>query len=726
MISSRYSFKHELLFCFFIILAILAIYSQVINHEFVSFDDLDYVVANYHVQKGITLEGVKWAFSVDRVDSTYWHPLTWLSHMTDVAMFGNQAGFHLLVNMVWHILNTCLLFMLLHRATRMFWLSVLTATCFAVHPLNVETVAWIAERKNLLSTFFGLLTIATYIYYSRSQSIKRYMLLFAIFVTGLMTKPMLVTLPFVLLLLDYWPLERISMQSSPSETSVFHFSNFIKQIVCRLLEKIPLILTSIIVLRLVTKSASTSDIFIDFVTVPLSLRIENILVSYALYLFKFLWPIDLACYYPFPKFIPHEQVVISAILLIFITFIAISQVRIRKYFIVGWLWFVGTLVPVSGLVQAGLWPAMADRWVYVPYIGLFIIFSGVFLEIFNRLKIVDIFMCFIVVFVSFVFGTISWQQVKHWQNSNTLFNHALSVTENNHVAHNNLGVALVENGHIDEAIEHFYQAIKIDPFYFDARVNLTILLAKRGKNEEASRIYEEGIQLQSNAFEGMSKSDNISGDNEKKVHEEAVAHFSSYLIRQPKDIEALYRLADELTQLGRIEEAIENYSKIVIIDPDHYKSYNNLAMLFDMQGKNDSAILNFNKALTIAPENSEIHYNLALTLAKYGQLDAAEKHFLKALYIDPTFVYAHNNLGILLAQQGQAEKAVSHFKKALQYDSSSVDAHTNLGVILYKLGRVSEARYHFQEAVKLNPEDRNLRKMLYSVTPNNEKNSISY
>ncbi len=366
----------------FLVLLTLGVYWQVRDHEFISFDDNTYITENRHVKTGLTQENILWAFRFSDKGGTYWHPLTWLSHMTDCHFYGLNPGMHHTTNLLFHIANTILLFLLFKRMTGALWQSAFVAALFALHPLNTDSVAWVAERKNVLSTFFWILTMLAYVRYTEHPGFFRYMTMFLSFVLGLLSKPMLVTLPCVLLLLDYWPLKRFLISDcrfpieSKNEMSPAQTGDRKSKV---LWEKLPLFALSAASVCLSSLSLQRYKNIIFPESVLMTLRIENALVSYVRYILKMICPQNLAFYYPYPDSLPTWQSLGAAILLVIISYLTIRAFRSMPYLITGWLWYLGTLVPVSGLIQAGLWPATADRWAYVPLIGLFIMIAGEFL-----------------------------------------------------------------------------------------------------------------------------------------------------------------------------------------------------------------------------------------------------------------------------------------------------------------------------------------------------------
>ncbi|MDH4207117.1 MAG: tetratricopeptide repeat protein, partial [Desulfobacteraceae bacterium] len=476
---------------------ILSTYCQLPSHEFLPFDDYGYITKNTHVHEGITWKNIVWAFS--STDFGYWHPLTWMSHMLAFQVFGLKSGMHHLINLLLHISNTLLLFFVLKRMTGALWQSAFVAAVFALHPLNVESVAWVSERKNVLSTFFWMLTILTYVRYTERPGFYRYLIILFVFVLGLMSKPMLVTLPFVLLLLDYWPLCRFTLPQSCCDNQKVqkqiqtnsHLSLGLRLV----LEKIPLFILSSTCIYLSALSIQRFKIIISTASVPMKLRIANALVSYVRYIIKMIWPQNLAVYYPYPHALPAWQVIGAFLLLVIVTFLAFRWVRLTPYFTVGWLWYIGTLFPVIGLVQAGLWPAMADRFTYVPLIGLFIVIAWGVPDFVGRWRYRKA--GFIAVSTALVpiFMVMTWLQLRHWQNGVTLFTHNVRVTYNNSLAHKELGNALEQQGNLDKAILHYSKALKINPNYAEAHNNLGYILACQKHYKEAIDHYTEAIRI---------------------------------------------------------------------------------------------------------------------------------------------------------------------------------------------------------------------------------------
>jgi len=488
----------NLLICLFLIIILAALYWNIVDYDFVSFDDDLYVTKNHVVQSGITLEGILWAFSFN--EKLYWHPLTWLSHMLDCQLFGLNAGMHHAINLLLHIFNTLLLFLTLRRMTGFSWCSALVALLFGIHPINAESVAWISSRKNVLSTFFWLLTTYSYLHYSKQPARRYYLITLLIFSFGLMTKPMIVTLPCVLLLLDFWPLRRITLPDLWQEPVPGKWSDVCsipkRPLLFVISEKIPFLLLSGIAIAFSISTANKLGIDVPFNTVSLSSRVTNAIVSYWVYIKQIIWPTNLAFFYPFPHSTPLWQAFLALIFLIGITVLSFKYVLKAPFLAVGWLWYLGTLLPAIGIIQAGLWPATANRFVYVPEIGLFIILVwGIYAIVSNfcypnRLKTIPI---FIIIFGFFFLS--SHQQIESWKNSKTLYTHAINVTRNNFVAHNNLGNIYYSNGNLDKAAQQYIKALKAMPDYPEAHNGLGAVLLKKSKISLAIKHFKIAAEL---------------------------------------------------------------------------------------------------------------------------------------------------------------------------------------------------------------------------------------
>ncbi len=679
--SKEFIIKHrDIMVCLFLIMATLAVYWQVQNYDFVNFDDDIYIYENRHVQEGLTLESITWAFSVSE-KMFYWHPVAWLSHMLDCQLYGLNPGKHHLTNLIIHIANSLLLFMIFKWMTGAFWRSAFVAMLFAIHPINVDSVAWITERKNVLSTFFWMLTMLAYVYYTKQPVLYRYLLIFFVFALGLMAKPMLVTLPCALLLLDYWPLKRFSyrppggigtgkpknvIKSGPQGFSPFRL----------VLEKIPLLVLSVLSTYLSFLSADKVSVLLP----PMKLRIENALVSYVKYIGKIIWPQDLAILYPYPSIVPMWQIIGALLLLVCVSVLMIRTIRGAPYFAIGWLWYLGTLVPVIGLVQKVALPAMADRFAYVPFIGIFIIIAWGIPELVAKWRYRKIWLATLATVVLTILMAMTWKQVGYWENSITLFEHNLKITSNNYVAHNNLGNALSKQGRTAEAIDHYLKALRIKPDNAKAHNNLGNALSKQGRTAEAIDHYLKALRIKP----GLEKAHYNLGTAlyEQGRTAEAIDHYLKALRIKPDYAKAHYNLGNALSKQGRTAEAIDHYLKALRIKPDDAKAHQNLGTALYEQGRTAEAIDHYLKALRIKPDYAKAHYNLGNALSKQGRTAEAIDHYLKALRIKPDYAKAHNNLGNALLRKGNVEGAIAHFRKALRINPDYVHAKNNLKKVL--------------------------------------------
>jgi tetratricopeptide (TPR) repeat protein len=687
--------------CLLLALVTLIVFLPVARQGFVNYDDSDYVTENAHVLRGLTWANVVWAFTTGHASN--WHPLTWLSHMLDCQLFGSRAGPQHLVSVGFHIANALLLLLLLRRMTGALWRSALVAALFALHPLHVESVAWASERKDVLSGCFFLLTVGAYVRYAEVQSLKSkveslvsgvrspksevrsqkpsggrperhsgkqevasgslllpsaifYLLSLALFALGLMSKPMLVTLPFVLLLFDYWPLRRFELSALSSQLST----------ISRLVgEKAPFFLlaaaSSVITFVVQRKGGAVSA------SLSLGGRIANALVSYVRYIGKLFWPVDLSVLYPHPGRWPVWEVIASAALLLAIFVAVLLLARRRPYLVVGWLWFCGMLVPAIGLIQVGI-QSMADRYTYLPSIGLFIMLVWGINELVPERPWHGQALAVGGVSLLAACALLTARQIQFWRDSEALFGHAVQVTRDNYLAYNNLGFYLSGQGRTAEAMENYRQSLKINPAYEDALNNLGYALAGQKKYSEAIPLYEAALRTRPNHAE---------------VHN---------------------NLGNALSDVGRIDEAIQHYLAALAQQPDHAEAHNNLGIALAMKGKLDEAIPHFHAAIRAKPGYASAHSNLGNALAVQHKLDDAIKEYQEALRLKPEDAQAHNNLGNALAEQGKVVEATEHYREALRLNTDNPEAHFNLALALLSQGKRDEATAHLSEALRLKPD----------------------
>jgi len=569
-----------------------ALYAQVIGHQFITLDDPTYIQENPMVNRGVTLAGLAWAFTT--FHAANWHPLTWISHMIDCQLFGMNAGHQLLVNALIHVANTLLVFWFLLRTTHARWPSALVAALFALHPLHVESVAWASERKDTLSTFFGLLSLIAYSRYAEAPAISRYIWVAVTLALGLLAKPMLVTWPLVMLLLDYWPLGRVNGQ--PARRSLGGGGwPVVRGLV---VEKIPLfaLAAASAVMTLIAQSREGAVRTLGHEAI--TLRLSNALVSYAKYLLLTFWPNDLAVYYPFAG-IPAWQIIGAAFLLIGITVFCVSQRRIRPYLMVGWLWFLGTLVPVIGIVQVG-GQITADRYFYIPSIGLLMALVFGLADIAKSWRVGPLLSAGAAAALLLILATLTNAQIQRWHDSFTLFEHTLAVTPPNLRIEHNLGVALGLGDRYDEAAAHFEKALQIDPNFYDGLVVMGVTRAHQGRLPEAIEYFRAAIRSQPDVPKARVQLAHALW--QEKHDEAALEEMRRASQLAPKDPDILADLGLALGLAGRIPESIEQLHEALRLNPNSAETHNNLGLALLASGKARESIPEFEVALRLKPE----------------------------------------------------------------------------------------------------------------------------
>jgi Flp pilus assembly protein TadD len=585
----------------FLIVATFVAFEQVRHHAFLNLDDNVYVTENRQVQSGLTFKSVTWAFTT--MHAANWHPLTWLFHMLDCQLYGLNPSGHHLTNLVFHTASALLLFLVLKRMTGALCKSCFVAALFALHPLHVESVAWVAERKDVLSAFFWILTMLMYVRYVERPGLNRYLLVLLSFTLGLLSKPMLVTLPFVLLLLDYWPLGRFQLTrlcgnlksptSKPMNPSDQRSSAF-----SLVREKIPFFLLSGVSSFLTIFAQQKGGAVVSLESYSPGSRIANALVSYVSYIEKMIWPSHLSVFYPYPEMLPIWKVIGSGLLLMGISVLMIRAARKRPYLAVGWFWYIGTLIPVIGLVQVGT-QAMADRYTYVPLIGLFIVIAWCVPNILAGWRYRRVVLSMSAGLLLSILMIVTRLQVRHWQNDITLFEHSVNVTANNYLSHTNLGVALFHQGKIEEAIAHYAEALRIKSDRVETHNCLGVALAYQGR------------------------------------YQEAITHFKEALRIKPDDAAAHNNLGLALERQGKDEEAIAHYVEAFRIKPDYVEVHNNLGAFLLRRGKYHQAIAHFTEALRLNPDYAEAHINLGLAYLMIGNRSLAMEEYKILKKINP-------------------------------------------------------------------------------------------
>jgi protein O-mannosyl-transferase len=607
--------RPDLLILLGLVIVTFGIYAQVIGHHFTNFDDAPYITENSMVNRGVTPAGLAWAFTT--FHGAYWHPLTWIAHMIDSQLFGMFAGGHLLVNTLIHVTNTLLVFWFLLRTTRARWPSALVAALFALHPLHVESVAWAAERKDTLSTFFGLLSLIAYVRYAEAPSISRYVWTAVTLALGLMSKPMLVTWPFVMLLLDYWPLRRFCAQERDQRLQGASQSEAATTTARLVWEKLPLFALAAASAIMTLIAASRGGAVRTLAHEPIALRLSNAVVSYAKYLLRAFWPNDLAVYYPFPEAgIPAWQIIGAALLLIGITAFCVSQRKIRPYLIVGWLWFLGTLVPVIGLVQVGR-QTMADRFFYIPSIGLFIALVFGLADIAERRRVAPWLGAAITGVVLLVLATLTNAQIHRWRDSFALFEHTLAVTPPNLRIEYDLGVAFAESDRYDEAAPHFEKALQIRPDDDMSLLYMGITRFHQGRMPEAIEYAQAAIRSQADSprahdLLGMALA-------KQDRNDDALDEMRRAVELAPKDADIRNDLGLALARLGRIPEAINEFHEAVRLNPNSVAAHANLGWALLGSGKARESIPEFEAALHLNAQSKAAADGLRQAQAQLSQ-----------------------------------------------------------------------------------------------------------
>ena len=585
------------MFCLLLAVITLALYNPVSRHPFINYDDDRYVTENPHVRAGLTWDSVGWAFT--STEQGNWHPLAWISHEVDVSLFRlNPAGHHF-TSVLLHALNAILLFLLLVRATGRAGPSLFVSLLFAVHPINVESVAWVAERKNVLCTFFFLLTLIAYGWYSRKPCWQRYLVMAVGFGAALASKPMAVTLPFVLLIWDYWPLGRVRCADSSSAHSMPPYSW------ARLMsEKIPLFALSAASVVITVYAQRAGGAVRSIAQFSFGVRVENAICAYGMYLWKMVWPMRLALVYPHPgDSLAAWRVALFTLVLIGIT-AAVYRLCGRRYLPVGWLWFLGTLVPVIGLVQVGD-AAMADRYAYIPLIGIFLMIAFGAADFAAARNIGVVWQAAPAITVTILLALLCHRQIGYWESSESVWAHALAVTQNNFIAEDNLGGALVMEGNADQAFPHFEAASRINPQDAMSRMNIGAYLQSHGHVDEAITQYKTAIGLTSDAGLRAQAYANLGGAQRALGEDEAAREsFDEALRLNPNQASAWVGKGLLAQKLGRLDEAIDDLSRGVALQPTG-EHYFDLGRSLQQAGRLPEAAGAYRRALRLSPNLTE-------------------------------------------------------------------------------------------------------------------------
>jgi len=632
-----------------IFVCILFVYLPVKDFPFINYDDDEYVYNNSFVLKGLTLKGIIWAFS--SFDAANWHPLTWISLMIDREIYKDDAGGFHLTNIFLHILNTILLFLILAKVTKKTLNCAFVAFLFGIHPIHVESVVWISERKDLLSALFMFLCISVYIEYVNKKSFSLYFRSFIYFLCGLMCKPMIITLPILLLFIDYWPLKRFDQKSKKIITNAF-------------VEKIPFFALSLIVSFITIYAQKKSFAIINF---PLNVKITNVFFAYCQYLYNIFYPFNLAFFYPFPKYLNISLFVFCIIIIVFISILAILLKSKIKWFFTGWFWYIISLIPVIGIIRAGsLW--IADRYTYIPSIGIFIIFSWI-LSFWIKKRVFSYligFSCFfIIIFLSFL----TIRQISYWQSSEKLFKRAIQVTKNNFIAHNNLGFVFFHNNKPDSALYNFFKAVNIFPDFSIANYNIGNIYLKQNQPQKALPFLKKAIESDSN-------------------------YNKAYILT-----------GDVYNYLSNDSLAIYYYQKSMLLDRNYFLPYLKIGTIFYNKNMLDSSILYLKQSIKRNPFSVDAHFLLGCCYLKYNIKDSANHYFFKAVNLDPVSYLLNLSIAKEYFNAGFLNYALYMITRAQRLSSKELETyHIRTNIFLLK-NMPDSAFAECKKILKINSND---------------------
>jgi protein O-mannosyl-transferase len=693
--------------CLLLAAITVAVFWSAASHDFVNYDDPGYITANPHVQQGLNWAGLKWAFSSPV--SSNWHPLTVLSHILACQVFGLNPWGHHLTNVLLHALNAMLVFALLQQMTGARWRSLFVAALFALHPLRVESVAWVAERKDVLSGFFGLLALIFYVRYAQQSKVQSpkskvsYVSALVCFFCGLLSKPTLVTWPFVMLLLDYWPLGRSaecgmrSADAGPGNTvqgRALPWMTLVR-------EKVPLFAlaaaASVVTLVVQTRTGSV----LATQGLPLGARGGNALISYCRHLGNLFWPTNLAVFYPHPEHWPLLKLVLAGGLILGISTVLFVQRRRAPFLLMGWLWFLGMLVPMIGLVQTGA-QAMADRHTYLPSLGVLVLAVWGAHELAGRWHYGVMALSVVGAAAIVLCAVLTRQQLGYWKDSETLFRHALGVTKDNWLAHNNLGGVLAGQGMVDQAISYFVEALRFKRDFAEAHNNLGLAFTAQNRLEEAQEHLTRALQIDPKwpgAYCNLGQLRLRQGNREAAIAAYRQALALDAALPEPQNI-----LGCLLSAQGNLAEATTHFQEAVRCRPDFTDALNNLGTLLTEQGRAAEALAPLTKAIQLKPDYADAHYNLANAYVALKRIREALVECQTVLRLEPRHALAHYKLANLLLAEGNAAAAVEHYRASLAANTNLAEAHFQLATLLVPRNAVEDGVSHYREALRLKPD----------------------
>ena len=738
--------RRTALVCLALVLGTAAVYWPAHGFQFIAYDDPGYVGENVHIRSGFSVAGIVWAFTKMVKDTFYWMPTTWLSHMLDCQLFGVNPGAHHLMSVAYHAVNAVLVLLLLRQMTGAFWRSAIVAALFAWHPLQVDSVAWIAERKNLVSALFLLLTLMAYVRYARKPGPGRYVLVFLLLCLAVMAKPSAVVAPGLMLVLDFWPLRRLEQGAAASGT--LHAPRSTLHVLARLfLEKLPMLIpvgVTAVATVLVHQSFKALPSLHEL---PFAVRVVNAFVSYLRYVGKAVWPIHLAVFYPAPKGWPVWLVALAVVFVLFVSVLGVKWAASRPWFLAGWLWFLGGLFPNIGLVQAGT-QSMGDRFGYVPLIGLWIMVVWLAAEWLAALRARTPVLAAVAIVPLLAALTVTSIQLRCWRNTVTVFEHAVRVTENNTLAHDLLaatfayqgktdeaiaqcklllainpnsapahrtwGLALEKKGDREQALSHFLRAVELEPASASIRYDLARALDQQGRTEEAIQQYQAVVRMDATDADAcndlawiLATAENPSYRNAGQAVELARRAVAS---AEGKSPERLMTLAAACMVAGQTNEAVSAVLKAVAPQQGHGApeptSAGNLGPILIRQGHLAAGMALLSQAARMTTNSAalaEIERQIGLMFSEQGKYETAAAHYTAALRANPRLAAAHDDWGVDLAAQRQFVTAAEHFAEALKVDPRYAVAHRNLALALIAADKPAEARAHLREAIRLQP-----------------------
>ncbi len=673
----------------------LAVYWQVHRFDFVNFDDVVYVKENLQVQSGITPESVQWAFTT--LHAQFWHPVTWLTLMLDYEFYGLNAGGYHVTNLLLHVLSALLLFSLLNRMTGAVWKSAFVAAVFALHPVHAETVCWISQRKDVLSAFFWMATLYLYVRYTENPDLKKYLRVLGAFLLALMSKPMVVTLPVIMMLLDYWPLRRFEKKKE-------------RDFLWLLKEKIPFFILSA-AFSLITIHAQSSAkqarfparIFGELFNgaAQLDTRIANVPVYVMSYMGKIFWPDHLAVYYPFPETFPALRILMATMLIIVISAVTVAAVKRKPFLLVGWLWFLIALLPVLGIVHKGFF-AIADHYVYLPFIGIAVMTAWGIPSFLRGAEAGKRFLFPASAVLLVILTFLTWRQCSFWKNSYELFNHTARVTQNNYLAYTNRGNANILLSRYPQAIEDCNKALQLKPDYSYAYFNRGFAHAKLGRYQQAIRDLNEGLRLQPDDGTGYFTRGNAYA--KLGQYQRAIEDYNMGTRLKPDRAEGFANRGDAYAELGRYQRAIEDYNQAIRRKPDYADAYYNRGYAYYLLGQKSSAMRDFNEAIRLKPDYTEAYYiNKGNVLDEPGGSQQAIENYNKAIRLKPDDADAYHNRGNVYYKSGWYQRAIEDYTQSLQLKPDNEKAFYNRGNAYMKLEHYRLAVEDYSRAIRLDP-----------------------